>query len=298
MEQRKSMRRGCTRIGLALLANFGATYLCVWGLEMLIYLVYPEALSNMTFLMLVSDLGTYGAGGLVLWLLLRPLPQTAPNRRSMTPVRFGKLTLEAIGLMYSASLLTTMIVSLITAVTGQDMSNLLDSTVESMPLASMFFYMVIVAPICEEVIFRRILFRRLLPMGQKFAVVISALAFGLYHSNLYQFFYATALGLLFGCVVAKTGRIRYTILLHAILNLLGSVVVTWLEPFAALSVAFTILIYALMIAGLIVLVRDFRSLVPAAPSLPGCWRAAFTAPGWLAYVVVLGVTSVAVTFFV
>ena len=47
--------------------------------------------------------------------------------------------------------------------------------------------------------------------------------FGLFHGNLNQFAYAFILGVIFGFVYVKTGTIRYTILLHMIINFMGSV---------------------------------------------------------------------------
>lgn len=298
LNQLKSMRRGCTRIGFALLGYLAAAYLCVYVLELLVYWFWPEGLLDMNFLMVLSDVSTYGVGALIFWLILEPLPTAAVPQRSMTPVRFSKLLIEAIGVMYSASLLTSLIIAVISVLTGQELTNILSDTVDTMSVGSMFFFTVIVAPICEELIFRGILFRRLLPMGQKFAIVISALAFGLYHCNLYQFFYATAIGLLFGCIVAKTGRIRYTIVLHAVLNFLGSVLVTILEPYPGLSVAYTVIIYLLMLLGLFILAFDFRSLTPAAPCLPGCWKAARTSPGMILCFIVMAAMSISVVFLI
>ena len=59
--------------------------------------------------------------------------------------------------------------------------------------------------------------------GEGLAVVTSALMFGLFHGNLSQLFYAFALGLVFGYVYLKTGRLRYSIGLHMLINFLGSV---------------------------------------------------------------------------
>ena len=84
--------------------------------------------------------------------------------------------------------------------------------------------LVILAPIIEEYIFRKILIDRMHSYGEKLAVVTSALMFGLFHGNLSQFFYAYALGLVFGYVYLKTGRLRYSICLHMLINLLGGVV--------------------------------------------------------------------------
>lgn len=54
---------------------------------------------------------------------------------------------------------------------------------------------------------------------------MSALFFALFHGNFYQFFYAFGLGAMFAFIYVKTGRLRYTILLHMIINSLSAVVV-------------------------------------------------------------------------
>ena len=63
-----------------------------------------------------------------------------------------------------------------------------------------------------------------LPFGEKPAVILSGLAFGLIHGNLTQFFYAFGLGIAFGYIFVKTGKVKYPIILHMIINFLGSVV--------------------------------------------------------------------------
>lgn len=65
---------------------------------------------------------------------------------------------------------------------------------------------------------------RLRKYGDKTAILISALLFALMHGNLSQFFYALGLGILFGYVYARTGKLRYSIGLHMIINFLGSFV--------------------------------------------------------------------------
>jgi len=80
------------------------------------------------------------------------------------------------------------------------------------------------APVIEEYIFRKQLIDRMHIYGEKLAVVTSALMFGLFHGNLSQLFYAFALGLVFGYVYLKTGRLQYSIGLHMLINCLGSVI--------------------------------------------------------------------------
>ena len=78
--------------------------------------------------------------------------------------------------------------------------------------------MIIAAPIIEELIFRKLLIDRISPFGEKTAIFASALAFGLVHGNFSQFFYAFAIGLLFGYIYVKTRNILYTIVLHMFVN--------------------------------------------------------------------------------
>lgn len=85
-------------------------------------------------------------------------------------------------------------------------------------------FIVVLAPIFEEWMFRQQLISRLRRYGEKTAILYSALAFALFHYNLYQFFYAFGMGLLLGYVYTRTLRLRYPILMHMLFNLNGSVV--------------------------------------------------------------------------
>ena len=69
--------------------------------------------------------------------------------------------------------------------------------------------------ILEEFIFRKMVIDRIWQYGEKIAVVTSALIFALFHINLFQFFYALGIGLIFAYVYLRTGKLRYTIIMHA-----------------------------------------------------------------------------------
>lgn len=83
---------------------------------------------------------------------------------------------------------------------------------------SMFLYMGLFAPIVEEIIFRGIVLRGLEPFGKRFAVVASALLFGLFHGNLVQTPYAFAVGLVLG-YTAMQYNILWAMVLHMVNNL-------------------------------------------------------------------------------
>ena len=76
--------------------------------------------------------------------------------------------------------------------------------------------------LCAEI--RRFLIDRTAVYGERAAIVFSAVAFGLFHGNLFQFFYAAGIGLLLGLLYVRTGRLIYTVTLHSLINLIGAVV--------------------------------------------------------------------------
>lgn len=74
------------------------------------------------------------------------------------------------------------------------------------------------APVMEESVFRRCVIDRLQPYGEKAALVVSALLFALFHASANQVCYAFMLGLVFGYVYLKTGRLRYSMAAHVLIN--------------------------------------------------------------------------------
>lgn len=86
---------------------------------------------------------------------------------------------------------------------------------EGKSLLMMVFWMGVIAPAAEEVVFRWLVYLRLrdyLDMG--WAIVISGLIFGIYHGNLLQFIYASILGMTFAYVLEITGSLWSCVLLH------------------------------------------------------------------------------------
>ena len=81
----------------------------------------------------------------------------------------------------------------------------------------------VLAPIFEELVFRKLIIDRTRRYGELMALVFSSVAFGLFHCNLYQVFYATALGLVLGYVYIRTGNVILTIIMHMCVNASSSV---------------------------------------------------------------------------
>ncbi len=75
--------------------------------------------------------------------------------------------------------------------------------------------------ICEETAHRGMLLKGLSPLGQKRAIIISSLLFGLLHLNIEQFFYATLIGFLLGYISTITENIYPAIIIHFMNNFLS-----------------------------------------------------------------------------
>lgn len=83
---------------------------------------------------------------------------------------------------------------------------------------SMFLYSALAAPIAEEIFFRGFVLRSLQPFGKRFAILGSALLFGLFHGNLLQTPYAFLIGLVLGYVTVEYSMF-WAVALHLFNNL-------------------------------------------------------------------------------
>ena len=80
---------------------------------------------------------------------------------------------------------------------------------------SLIFWMGIVAPFAEEVVFRWLVFLRMRDHLRIItAAALSGLAFGIYHMNLIQGVYAAILGTLFALLLEWKGNLFTSVLLH------------------------------------------------------------------------------------
>lgn len=212
------------------------------------------------------------------------------------PIRLGVknfflFMLMCFPLMYGGNLIGTLLSSLLSG--GNATNELFSYAFDDNPLK--IVVMVVLAPLLEEFLFRKQLIDRTAKYGEKPAILFSALVFGLFHMNLYQFFYAFGLGLLFGYVYLRTRRLRYSVIMHMVINGLSSVVVPLLlskvgtgtfvqmvagqyDEAALIAILpdmvgfalYALAILGLSIAGLVVLIVKVPKLVylPASKEIP------------------------------
>ena len=144
---------------------------------------------------------------------------------------------------------------------GRTPENILNLAMEQSSRLYNIVVAVILAPLFEEWVFRKMLIDRVNRLGDRAAMFLSALLFGLVHGNLYQFFYTFLVGLVFAYVYLRTGRIRYSLVMHMLINLLFGVGTT---EIAALNNTILIGVWGgieliLAIAGLVMLIREWKN---------------------------------------
>jgi len=97
--------------------------------------------------------------------------------------------------------------------------------------------------ICEEIMFRGWLIRFFEGKQARYAVIVSALLFAIFHLDPFRLLPTFLLGLLLGWLTVRSGSIVNSMLSHAVNNALALLVVTfatqpWLKPFLQNSESF------------------------------------------------------------
>ena len=281
-------RRYFSRIGFAtaalILVNLAGQIL----LASLISILAPSIYDHPVTQNLLAFLPLYLAAFPTFWLILRPLPAVEPLDTPMGAKKwFGGLC-ASFAVMTVGNYLSQSLILWLDLMLGRSLENPVESSTVGAPWWINLIFIALLAPILEELFFRKLLCRYLLPLGEGYAIILSAAIFGLAHGNFFQFFYAFGLGCLFALVYVKTGKIIYSILYHMAINLLGGVFAPWLierldldglsllleqmtetgvveqaalEPFIvplSLLLLYDVLIYGFAIAGTVMLIKARR----------------------------------------
>lgn len=291
-----------SRMGLALAAVVGAQYVIQLCAFFLVGAV-PE-LNHPLFIGTVGLISSYGVGFALFIQIIRTVPKSAPAEpKSLRPGQFVQVFFISVAGLYLFNFVTTILLSFFDSFTGHAIQNPVES-MESFPVVFNLIQACIVAPICEELMFRKFLMDRLRPYGGAFAVAASAVAFGMLHGNLHQFFYAFALGCVFGYVALWTGRVRETIVLHALINFISAgllPLVGWLEESGAALGEYAMDAFSLCTLGGIVLgIYFFHRQRPNLRFYPNAfnlkegqpWRLLFGSPGFLLFTVLCAAEAV------
>lgn len=187
----------------------------------------PELADRDWYMIVVSSLPMYAVAMPLSLLFYRQSKAEPPARREKLGfLPFLGLLAICFALSYIGNILGTLVNMIIGIITGEMPANDLQELTVNTPLWANLLFCGILAPILEELFFRKLIIDRLLRYGDKPALLMSGVVFGLIHGNFNQFFYAAAIGILFGYIYIYTGKLRYTITLHMVFNMIGGVFAT------------------------------------------------------------------------
>ena len=254
-----------SRVGLAA-AVLGVVVNLVQMIIITIFnVVNPAFESNGWFRYLLIAVSFYLIGFPICCFILKSIPD-GPKREeeNLTFGGFIKFFLISYFIMVLLNLFTTGFLWIVGNFKEADVVNPLESVLSNSSIWATIIFAGILSPIIEEVLFRGVMLNKLRTYGDKIAIIITALLFGLFHENFSQFFYAVGLGMIFAYVTLKTGTIKYSIGLHIMINMMGSVIGTQVLNSTIATMIFGIVVWVFVIAGLILFIKDFKktSLLP------------------------------------
>lgn len=166
----------------------------------------------------VSAVIQYGIGFPIVCFILKDLPnhRFAGQKLGFRNM-FGCFALISF-CSYAGGIISDWVNNFFGAALEKEISEPLDDMLLNSPLWLSFVVVVLMGPIFEELIFRRLIIDKIRPYGEMLAVIFSGMAFGAFHGNFSQFFYAAASGMIFAYVYLRTMKLVYPAVLHISFN--------------------------------------------------------------------------------
>ena len=222
----------------------------------------------------------------VLCLLVRRVPKQQSVCEKVSAATVLKYMLVGMFIMYVGNMISQTLMLRLESLFGGEIENSISTLLTQSDWYISVVFVGIIGPVVEELMFRKLFIDRLTPYGNVIAILFPSLIFGLFHGNLYQFFYAFALGAIFSYIYVKTGKIIYSILLHMFINIfcgvLPSAIMSMMDydaflemaesgnvdfaflinniiPFALLML-YELAMFAMIIAGLVILIRNIKKI--------------------------------------
>lgn len=231
----------------------------------------PGWVQNMNIVLAVTAIPLYTIGFPCAFLIMS---DAADNRkivkRKMKPSHFFVAFPMCYALMMAGNIIGLIVTSAIGILKGEPVNNSIQDLIGNTNIWTSAIFTVLLAPICEEILYRKLLCDRLIKYGQGTSILLSGLLFGLFHGNFNQFFYAFFIGSFFAFIYVKTGNVKYTIGLHMMVNFVGGVLSVLLlqdvdpenlTPAALLVVSFySLFIYGIVISGLVLFLLNRSKL--------------------------------------
>lgn len=217
-------KRYFSRFGWFAFAYFLINSLIQYAIAVCVAYLAPSVYEHFLFRELLSVVPSYAISLPIAYMIIRPLPSVNIIKEKMKVSHLLCGLCISVALMMAGNYISNIILTAVMLATGEVSANPVEQMIESSPMWVTVLFVVIVAPILEEIMFRGIICKKLLILGEGYAIILPAAFFALCHGNFYQLFYAFALGCFFSFIYVKTGKLIYSIIYHMAINLLGSVI--------------------------------------------------------------------------
>ena len=223
-------RLGFAVLGLGLSYYFGAMLL-----GSLAGKIFPESLlkDNLTLTVIsyvISIVALYCIGLPIFKAVSAQLPSEQPFKSKMKLSGFlGGFCIAMLAMdlgNYASNMVLIWLYNIFGAIPPNPVEEAVAPNDPAIVIVTLAFA-VILMPVLEELLFRRVICAKILPLGEGYAIVVSGAIFGLIHGNVYQFAYGFLVGALFAFIYIKTGKLIYSIVYHILINFLGMVVAPW-----------------------------------------------------------------------
>lgn len=266
----KAYKKEFSSIGIRMLISTAVILLLQIGTQSFALTLFPQWQDNFTILLTVTMVPLYVLGFPFSFFVMRNKDVPSIEKHAMNAGQLMVAFLMCYGIMVAGNLIGLGVTAGIGLVKGSPVQNALLNVVTGGSLWVTAIFTVLCAPVFEEILFRKLICDKVLKYGEGCAVVLSGLIFGLFHMNFNQFFYAFFLGCFFAFVYVKTGCLKYTVLLHMAINFFGSVLgviilnMDQTKPYAiVISVIYSLCVYGMAIAGIVLLIRKRHTLTLA-----------------------------------
>ena len=212
-----------SRVGWAFFTVLAVVTALQIGVAQAVYILAPEVYNADWFIWALSFVPLYLIAFPLGFLVLKKLPAEPPLKYTLGAKQFFTYLLMGFALMYIGNIIGSIVTAGLAQLTKSAVVNPINDLLMNGNTLAVVIVAGLLAPVFEELVFRKLLIDRILKYGEGTAILVSGLLFGLFHGNLSQFFYAFALGSLFAFIYIRTGRVRNTIFLHMGINFVGGV---------------------------------------------------------------------------
>ena len=147
-----------------------------------------------------------------IWVFLFFISKIKPKKPKIQKFGFGKGAIAFLIIfffMFAGALAGNYMDFLLQRVFNKQTEDSLSAVANSMSIPIQIIFFAVIAPIGEELIFRKMILDRTASYGEGTAIVFSAFTFALYHMNINQFFYALVRGLFWRMYMSNRENISF-----------------------------------------------------------------------------------------